>query len=685
MSVNELIAQAKEGDHNAFASLMKAHEGGVRSICGRFAKNPDDAEDLVLDTFVEAYLNLRQLRRPESFGWWLRTIAINICRTWYRQKKTEPVPVSAEPSDPETEVYLDDRLVLGIDRLSEAHRHILHLHYQAGLSYQEIADELGVPIGTVMSRMHRARNALKDIVEADEENLMDEHPELEQRFRMEIELLEALEAEVETVGDIRKVKGHSPPMIRLRQVLETHPPRLVDLLRVADSDERLNHLAWLARFAMIPIVPVMASCALSDDEVLRDRATRMAEHWVVRLWYELSAINLFLDALISSPAGADRKAHLLVRLLQVYKETIPDRAVLGGSGGPYVMFEIMGVLLAYPNEAFPVLWEALWRLDEDDEVENGVRATIGHLTIPMVDALIDEVRSGKTDRIARMLREMRLVRFGGVEDLPERVNPVLVELVGSEEPIIASRAREACVSLRLPVIAPFLRQQIASGTSKARADALQALTYVISDDAIPDLIAHVKDPEARVRAEALNGLSRQAVVSAKDAILERLETDEDASVREAAIKAYGKVASDSERNACLRRITKSGDRRAMRVAAKALYVGTGPRQLTELEEQRIQRIRGDARPKGYPIEPFKSLRALPEIRPYGEEELTKIIATVCTDYSTTRRNMVMEGRHALMRREKGIYTFTQIGEAVWRVGQFMEDAKEERLQQTESR
>ncbi len=82
MSNIELITRAKGGDQEAFTAPMRAHEGEVRSVCLRFSKDADGASDLVLETFVEAYLKLHQLRRPESFGQWLQGIALNLCRSW---------------------------------------------------------------------------------------------------------------------------------------------------------------------------------------------------------------------------------------------------------------------------------------------------------------------------------------------------------------------------------------------------------------------------------------------------------------------------------------------------------------------------------------------------------------------------------------------------------------------------
>ncbi len=93
----ELISFARSGDQEAFTSLMRSHEGGIQSFCRRFTKKPDDAEDLVLETFVEAYLKLNQLRNSEAIAHWLRSIARNLCRSWYRKQRMGSPSFSSDP------------------------------------------------------------------------------------------------------------------------------------------------------------------------------------------------------------------------------------------------------------------------------------------------------------------------------------------------------------------------------------------------------------------------------------------------------------------------------------------------------------------------------------------------------------------------------------------------------------
>lgn len=665
----DLVLQARTGDHQAFAVLMRTHENAVRAVCRGFAEDPDDVEDLVLETFVEAYLNLRRLRNPKAFASWLRTIARNLCLSWIRDQRVDVGRLDHEPAAPLREDACDDRVVAGMSRLSDDHRQVLDLHYRAGMSYQDVADELDVPIGTVMSRLHRARHALKEAVEMAEEDEMEEESNLEHRFRMEIELLEGLGAAVEMEGGwVGRVKVHNGAIVRIRKLLENDPSSLIDLLRVCETPDHYVHLAWVVRQHPHAPLPVLAASALSDNEEVREGASRLAEGWATRTWYTHRTADLFLDTVIASPAPDERKAKLLVRLIQSVRAE-----GLNTMEGVRMMFELTRVLVGYPEAAFPILWEALWQLDEDDVVEYGVRTAIAHLPGLYIDAFLDEVKAGDSRRVARLLRDLHLLR---VPELPERLHPILSDLLASSDPMIAERARTLCVRFRVPHVVPILQHRLESKDHDVRANTVRELAQVSGKGALPHILPLLDDDSPLVRTASLMALGRMDATSAKHRVVERLENDPDDSVRESAVRVYGKVATTEERAACFDRIKKSGGRRLLRVAARSLFDSRAPRRKSRLEEERLKRIRGGAEPE-HQIDPIRALRSLPEIRSYEEEELTSLVAAVCEDYSTTRRQMVMEGRFALMRRQEGIYTFTPMGEAVWRVGRFIEKAKED--------
>lgn len=83
------VVRAQAGDHTAYTALVAAYRQMVYGVCYRVAGNADDADDLAHEAFVEAFLKLDQLRNPDSFGPWLRTLALNLCRMWLRGRKLE--------------------------------------------------------------------------------------------------------------------------------------------------------------------------------------------------------------------------------------------------------------------------------------------------------------------------------------------------------------------------------------------------------------------------------------------------------------------------------------------------------------------------------------------------------------------------------------------------------------------
>jgi RNA polymerase sigma-70 factor (ECF subfamily) len=135
-------------------------------------RNQEDAEDAVQEAAIKAYQAFAGYNPSCPFkGWWL-AILRNCCRDLLRRRQSRPATVTMErvelppkaawPSD----LYRDLREAL--DQLSEAHREILQLRYFGGCSYREIAGALGIPAGTVMSRLYAARQALTDIYREDQ-------------------------------------------------------------------------------------------------------------------------------------------------------------------------------------------------------------------------------------------------------------------------------------------------------------------------------------------------------------------------------------------------------------------------------------------------------------------------------------------------------------------------------------
>src|SRR5687768_15215400 len=170
MREGELVRAVQRGEREAFGRLVEQHQGRIYRLCYQVTVNVHEAEELAHDAFVEAYLKLDQLRDPERFLPWLKKLALNLCRMWYRRRERDAVELLDEMEAPVSEVRdeecpISHRLVQNLNRLSPPHRLVVVLHYWEGLSYEQVAAFLEVPIGTVMSRLHRARQELRRLVE----------------------------------------------------------------------------------------------------------------------------------------------------------------------------------------------------------------------------------------------------------------------------------------------------------------------------------------------------------------------------------------------------------------------------------------------------------------------------------------------------------------------------------------
>jgi RNA polymerase sigma-70 factor, ECF subfamily len=146
-----------------------AYERALRPLLGQagayalaILRNRAEAEDAVQQAALKGWERLRQYDTERPFkGWWF-AILRNCCLDFLRQAGTSRMQAldSIDPPAPEAEVFDDDRLVACLAQLSGLHREILQLRYFGELSYDEIADALDIPKGTVMSRLHLARKAL---------------------------------------------------------------------------------------------------------------------------------------------------------------------------------------------------------------------------------------------------------------------------------------------------------------------------------------------------------------------------------------------------------------------------------------------------------------------------------------------------------------------------------------------
>ena len=181
----QIVRRVLQGDVNAFEKLVTEYEKAVYAIALRMTGNAEDAADMTQETFIKAYNSLQAFRGDSKFSVWLYRIASNVCLDFLRSRSRKPtVSLSVEDDEgEETELDIADEsqspeLLLergltrdavrrGLEALPPDYRQILLLREIQGLSYEEIADTLSIEVGTVKSRIFRARKRLCGFLIAD--------------------------------------------------------------------------------------------------------------------------------------------------------------------------------------------------------------------------------------------------------------------------------------------------------------------------------------------------------------------------------------------------------------------------------------------------------------------------------------------------------------------------------------
>lgn len=166
----DLVIKAQHGDRNAFSELVHRHSQGVINVVYRLCGDMQLAEDAAQEAFIQAWMKLSAYRPHTSLRNWLYRIAVNITIDILRKEKhlaqdgslehmatPEPTPEAMLTSQEQT-IWVQKAVLT----LPPACRAVLVLREYEGLSYQEIASTLNIPIGTVMSRLNYARNLLRE-------------------------------------------------------------------------------------------------------------------------------------------------------------------------------------------------------------------------------------------------------------------------------------------------------------------------------------------------------------------------------------------------------------------------------------------------------------------------------------------------------------------------------------------
>ncbi len=179
----QLIDQANRGSQQAFSQLVRRYEGMVYSLCYRMMGNAAEAEDLAQEAFLRLYRSLGRFHPGTPVRPWLRRIAANVCLDVLRKRKEPTLPLEelmAGESQPRThrkdelpeEAYLGREAQRHVQdallQLPGDYRVVLVLRYLEDLSYQEVADALGVPVSTIETRLFRARKMIARILSSPE-------------------------------------------------------------------------------------------------------------------------------------------------------------------------------------------------------------------------------------------------------------------------------------------------------------------------------------------------------------------------------------------------------------------------------------------------------------------------------------------------------------------------------------
>jgi len=166
----ELCTLAQAGDAEAFATIVRRYQGPVYRICLRYLSRAD-AEDAAQETFVRAFIHREQFDPARPVLPWLVTVARHICLDRIRKHKPEldaDIDSHVSGAHPDARLVARDalnRVAEGMATLPDNEREALMLFHQEGLSYAEISASLEIPMGTVMTLIHRARGRLKQLLQ----------------------------------------------------------------------------------------------------------------------------------------------------------------------------------------------------------------------------------------------------------------------------------------------------------------------------------------------------------------------------------------------------------------------------------------------------------------------------------------------------------------------------------------
>ncbi|MBS0011259.1 MAG: sigma-70 family RNA polymerase sigma factor [Bacteroidales bacterium] len=176
-----LVNRAVEGDEKAFAELMNRYRDSIYYMLLKMVNNPSDADDLTIEAFGKAFKSIHLYTPSYAFSTWLFRIATNNCIDFIRKKKSAPTAIESqqdEQDDPASNLQSDSpgpeeemmqkqkikHLTNVVSQLKPKYRQLIELRYYKEYSYEEIANELNLPLGTVKAQIFRAKELLYNIL-----------------------------------------------------------------------------------------------------------------------------------------------------------------------------------------------------------------------------------------------------------------------------------------------------------------------------------------------------------------------------------------------------------------------------------------------------------------------------------------------------------------------------------------
>ena len=173
MDQRGLVERARGGDHDAFAELARAAVVRLDQAARLILRDPELARDAVQEGLIRAWRDLPKLREPDRFDAWLYRLVVNSCIDQTRRRRRRVVEVELSPmhapfaSDMSGALADRDQVDRVLRNLDERGRAVVVLHYFLGLPLTEVAATLGIPVGTVKSRLHRALGEMRVAISAD--------------------------------------------------------------------------------------------------------------------------------------------------------------------------------------------------------------------------------------------------------------------------------------------------------------------------------------------------------------------------------------------------------------------------------------------------------------------------------------------------------------------------------------